>query len=220
MTEENYETETSGFISVSSSGLTPLRRLLEETSDLIDSPPFSHVLTLLLDAGYSTLVDQKIAQQAYKLPPPPASPQVEERVIEVVEPKPVKLPIVLAVLTRQAHSIGNGMPNEYLQGMEQVRDLEAFAAVVYSSNWEGEIAPSTGEAVEKGEIESSKEPLVVKDGEGVTVLPQKETGDKWKGKEVEIEKPVELGKTGTGAFESAWGKAVEEVGNNAAMESS
>ena len=33
---------------------TPLRRLLDETSDLIDSPTFTHVLTLLLDAGYST----------------------------------------------------------------------------------------------------------------------------------------------------------------------
>jgi peroxin-3 len=31
------------------------------------------------------------------------------------------------------------MPNEYLQEMEMVRDLEAFSAVVYSSNWENEM---------------------------------------------------------------------------------
>jgi peroxin-3 len=41
-------------------------------------------------------------------------------------------------MTRQAHSIGNGVPNPYLQAMEQVRELEAFAVVVYSSNFEFE----------------------------------------------------------------------------------
>ncbi|CRK38078.1 hypothetical protein BN1708_020457, partial [Verticillium longisporum] len=51
----------------------------------------------------------------------------------------VQLPRILSVLTRQAHLIGNGMPNEYLREMERVRDLEGFAAVVYSSNWENEV---------------------------------------------------------------------------------
>jgi peroxin-3 len=51
----------------------------------------------------------------------------------------VLLPKILSVLTREAHAIGNGMPNEYLKEMEQVRDLEGFAAVVYSSNWEREM---------------------------------------------------------------------------------
>ena len=36
-------------------------------------------------------------------------------------------------MTRQAHVIGNGVSNEYVQAMEEIRDLEAFAAVVYSS---------------------------------------------------------------------------------------
>ena len=49
-----------------------------------------------------------------------------------------KLANILAVMTRQAHSIGNGVPNEYVQSMEEVRDLEAFAAVIYSSNFEFE----------------------------------------------------------------------------------
>jgi len=31
------------------------------------------------------------------------------------------------------------MPNEYLREMDSVPDLTAFAAVVYSSNWESEI---------------------------------------------------------------------------------
>jgi peroxin-3 len=141
-----------------------LRRLLDETSDLIDSPPFSHVLTLLLDASFSLLVDQKISQQSFKLPPGPES---GERIQEIVEPQPVKLPIVLATLTRQAHKIGNGVPNEYLQAMEEVRDLEAFAAVVYSSNWETEIAPIRDGSDTK-EKQPSGESSIVDDGTAST----------------------------------------------------
>ncbi|PMD28247.1 Peroxin-3 [Hyaloscypha hepaticicola] len=177
------ESSPSGSVSISASDSTPLRRLLDETSDLIDSPPFSHVLTLLLDAGYSTLVDQKISQQAYKVPPTSdVSDLNSPRITEVVDVKPVKLPIVLAVLTRQAHSIGNGVPNEYLQSMEQVRDLEAFAAVVYSSNWENEIRP-VNEELKDGPIDAA----------------DVATGQ---------ESIVDIGSAS--AFESAWGKAVEK----------
>ncbi|RKF55482.1 Peroxisomal biogenesis factor 3 [Erysiphe neolycopersici] len=121
-----------------------LRRLLDETSDLIDAPPFTHILTLLLDAGFSTLVDQKISQHVYKIPP--ISLASDDRIQEVTDEIAVKLPSILALLTRQAHSIGNGAPNEYLQSMEKVRELEAFAAVVYSSNWESLVnsAPNEG----------------------------------------------------------------------------
>ncbi len=181
------ESSTADSFSMSSSGLTPLRRLLDETSDLIESPPFSHVLTLLLDAGYSTLVDQKIAQQAFKVPVSSDVPDLNgPRVTEVFEAKPVKLPILLAPLTRQAHSIGNGVPNEYLQSMEQVRDLEAFAAVVYSSNWESEINP----------VSESDSTVFVQDG--VAGPEVTSTGQ---------ESVVDLGTTS--AFESAWGKAVD-----------
>jgi peroxin-3 len=190
------EPSPSNSISISSSGLTPLRRLLDETSDLIDSPPFSHVLTLLLDAGYSTLVDQKIAQQAFKQPPTSDIADLNApRVTEVVDIKPVKLPIILATLTRQAHSIGNGVPNEYLQAMEQVRDLEAFAAVVYSSNWENEISPME---------ESGSASFVKVDGPaGPEILPAEVV--KGEGSE----SVAVLG--GDSSFESAWGKAVETV---------
>jgi len=182
------ESSLSGSVSISSPGLTPLRRLLDETSDLIDSPPFSHVLTLLLDAGYSTLVDQKIAQQAYKVPLTSDIPDLNApRITEVVDVKPVKLPIVLAILTRQAHSIGNGVPNEYLQSMEQVRDLEAFAAVVYSSNWENEIRPVNDDSG----IALKDDPIVP--AEVATTQ----------------ESIVHVGSASE--FESAWGKAVDDI---------
>lgn len=181
--------ESSGPSSSASSGTSPLRRLLDETSDLIDSPPFSHVLTLLLDAGFSTLVDQKVAQQAFKVPAPPSIPTPTPRIQEVFDPKPMKLPIVLATLTRQAHQIGNGVPNEYLQAMEQVADLEAFAAVVYSSNWETEIMPMNEEnctkdaKVKESSHGGSDEADFIHVGDSV----------------------VDVGAENT--FESAWGKA-------------
>ena len=187
-------------LSAASPSTNPLRRLIDETSDLIESPPFSHVLTKLLDAGFSTLVDQKIAQQAFKMPTIPDVSELEApRLTDVFDPKPVKLPIVLAILTRQAHSIGNGVPNEYLQSMEQVKDLEAFAAVVYSSNWESEISPING---------NSSATFVQQDGPlGPEILAAGSPASYEAGPSQES--IVDVGSTST--FESAWGKAVEST---------
>lgn len=161
-----------------------LRRLLDETADLIESPAFSSVLTQLLDEGFTVLLDRKLTVGAFETPSLPAaippavtatlnpetsataggedvvtsttliatssdlqqshsnSVHAARQSIDIERPvtRAVLLPKILSILTRQAHAIGNGMPNEYLQAMEQVRDLEGFAAVVYSSNWQAEIA--------------------------------------------------------------------------------
>ncbi|KAH7393227.1 Peroxin-3 [Cadophora sp. MPI-SDFR-AT-0126] len=193
--QEDFVLKESGMTTESvASNSSPLRRLLDETSDLIDSPPFSHVLTLLLDAGYSTLVDQKIAQQAFKMPAVPEVPDLNgPRITEVFEAKPVKLPILLAPLTRQAHSIGNGVPNEYLQSMEQVRDLEAFAAVVYSSNWENEISPMNDPESSTVFVEGDRPAESILASDAAVVQ----------------ESVVDLGSASN--FESAWGKAVDIV---------
>ncbi|WDK15468.1 peroxin-3 [Colletotrichum graminicola] len=134
--EESIVVLSESATSQSPSSSPAVRRLLDETSDLIESPSFTHVLTLILDAGFSLLVDKKLASGAFGKPD---LAQSEPRTSQVV-----LLPKILSVLTRQAHVIGNGMPNEYLQEMEQVRDLEGFAAVVYSSNWENEIHDDEG----------------------------------------------------------------------------
>ncbi|KAF1915625.1 Peroxin-3 [Ampelomyces quisqualis] len=138
--QEDYVLRESGMSSSSESTspatTTSLRRLIDETSDLIDSPSFTHVLTLLFDAGFSHLVDNKISQLSYKIPPvSESSARVQEIVGGDVK---AKVASSLAVFCRQAHSIGSGANNEYLAAIEQVRDLEAFAAVVYSSNFEYE----------------------------------------------------------------------------------
>ncbi|CAK7241035.1 MAG: peroxin [Sporothrix thermara] len=114
-----------------------LRRMLDETADLVESPTFSHVLAQILDAGFATLLERKVAPVAFDLPPSVGEGSLE--LTRLRHEKVVQLPKILSVLTRQAHMIGSGMPNEYLHEMESVRDLEAFAAVVYSSNWESEI---------------------------------------------------------------------------------
>lgn len=132
---ESATAETEG--TTAGTSAASLRRLLDETSDLIESPAFSHVLTLVLDAGFAVLHTQKLLPGAFELP---SIPEVEVDLSGEQSAKVVLLPKILSVLTRQAHAIGHGMmPNEYLQAMEQVPDLEAFAAVVYSSNWENEI---------------------------------------------------------------------------------
>ncbi|KAM7204987.1 Peroxin-3 domain containing protein [Rhypophila sp. PSN 637] len=118
-----------------------LRRLLDETSDLIESPAFAQVLTQILDAGFSTLLDKKLTVGAFEQHVPTVlEGSVAPTSAATITNRAVLLPKILSVLTRQAHMIGNGMPNEYLQAMENVRDLEGFAAVVYSSNWQAEIA--------------------------------------------------------------------------------
>lgn len=141
-----------------------LRRLLDETSDLIDSPTFSQVLTRLLDAAFSHLVDYRIATEAYKhanlvspkFPVQGMSAYEESRVSEVTDIEKVKLAHVLPIFCKQAHAIAAGsgeldplaaissqesaeFANEYLFAIDQVHDLEAFAAVIYSSNFEYEV---------------------------------------------------------------------------------
>lgn len=92
----------------------------------------------------------------------------------------------MAAITKQAHAIGNGVPNEYVQAMEEVRELEAFAAVVYSSNFEFEAGAGAGAGM----------------------------GDVWWGKREEVQvqqRQHGLGvmETATGVLENVWGRVVK-----------
>jgi peroxin-3 len=126
-------------------GADPLRRLLDESADLIESPTATHIMTLLLDTVFSQLTDVALRSQAFKIAEPSQDPALRVQELDSTEglstnPEPgktkTKLATILAVVSRQAHLIGNGVPNTYVQSMEGVRELEAFAAVVYSSNFE------------------------------------------------------------------------------------
>ncbi|KAI1617906.1 Peroxin-3 [Exophiala viscosa] len=129
----------------------PLRQLLDETADLIDSPIFTRIHTLLLGSMFSRLVDAHVIAQTFAQPPQqslyassqtPQHPRIQEldSSVTVVPGEPrVKLASLLAIVTRQAHAIGNGNnpPNEYISTAEsEVKELEAFAALIYASNLE------------------------------------------------------------------------------------
>jgi peroxin-3 len=184
-----------------------LRRLLDETSDLIDSPPFSHVLTLLLDAAFSHLVDTKIAHQAYKIPQVSAS---QTRIQELVNPEDAKAKVAntLAVFCRQAHSIGSGAENEYLAAIEGVKDLEAFAAVVYSSHFEFEAVAASDSAPTGLATPATATPAVSVSRPSTA---DTENENRYGGRGYESSFVVE-----DSAFESAWGKAMaKEEGKSA-----
>ncbi|KAL1793664.1 hypothetical protein ACET3X_008646 [Alternaria dauci] len=188
--QEDYVLQESGMTS-SSESTSPttaasLRRLIDETSDLIESPAFAHVLTQLLDAAFSHLVDVKISQLSYKIPPVSDN---NARVQEIVGyDVKAKVANSLAVFCRQAHSIGTGANNEYLAAIEAVRGLEAFAAVVYSSNFEYE-SPEAAALDRPAPVELTK-PSVVPE---VATLQDVQQAD--------APKPDD-------SFESAWGKAL------------
>lgn len=213
----------------SPSSTASLRRLLDETSDLIEAPAFTHVLTQLLDAGFGTLLDTKLAQGAFDIPlaaqpsstsetaPPPT---IDSTGAAIVGPEQLRqrkraehkvlLPKCLSVLTKQAHAIGAGAgaaglpgasetPNEYLQAMEGVRDLEGFAALVYSSNWENEVRPDemipapssssvTATTTAWSSVRESRVLGLGDEGEGSLVLVEPSQG----------------------SFESAWARATEK----------
>lgn len=123
----------------------PLRRLLDETADLIDSPTFTRIHTLILNTLFSHLIDVKVAEQAFPRPAEISNSDTTGRIQEVqsavtvipAEPR-VKLATILAVLTRQAHAIGNNGSdplNDYVQAVDRdVKELESFAAVIYANN--------------------------------------------------------------------------------------
>jgi peroxin-3 len=171
----------------SSGAINPsLRRLIDETSDLVDSPPFAHVLTLALDACFSLLVDVKLSALAFKIPPISASSARVQEIVGNHDDVRVRLASCLPIFTKQAHVIGSGTGvgtgpsgNDYLEAIDKVRDLEGLAAVVYSSNFEFEAVDAQG-TVPKDQV--SKDSLG-----GETVLVTAQSG-----------------------FEEAWGRAMEQ----------
>ena len=172
---------------------------------------FTHILTLLLDTTFSQLTDQKIRSEAYRLPiiAQPAQPGARvEDVTDLADPATAtaKLAVIMAVMTREARAIGSGVPNEYVQAMEGVSELEAFAAVVYSSNFEIEAAgadvvrqsenePATADAesgrtLEEMSARDVEESLRVSKGTGI------------------VDRATSIVDTAWGGFESVWARTV------------
>ncbi|EAW12538.1 peroxisomal biogenesis factor 3 [Aspergillus clavatus NRRL 1] len=210
--EEDHLLKESGVLGVTepatSQSASTLRHLLDETADLIDSPTFGRVLQALNDECFGLLMGQ-IIKEAFQSPSqgPESAPQSFTSIATVVPPvKTVdlktKLANVLAVMARQAHVIGNGTnpPNVYLTAMDQnVRNLEAFAAVIYSSNFDVQVPG----------VEQKTEPIAA-EGDGAdtpSTLPV--MVDKEEAEDV-VQASSSAGAGEDSTFEKAWGKAVEE----------
>ncbi len=234
-----------------------LRRLLDETSDLIDSPTFTHVLSRMLDASFSHLVDYRIATEAYSAtgPPAPGTGFEEPRITEVIDRK-CKLAHLLPVFCKQAHVITAGasdfeamggiaaqapLQNEYVGAMDHVPELGAFAAVIYSSNFEYEVQESASTTAAQSEAHPSP-PAQAKGPEiqhipesvpqAVEVAPRipettsqvpetepQEVAPASSFEESSVVVPPEtaaeaMGATSNEGFEAAWKKAVSEDGQN------
>jgi len=170
---------------------------------------FSTVLTSILDAGFTVLADNKIATLGFKLPLISSS---QSRVHEIVGTDvSTRLASLLSVFCRQAHTIGAPHDNEYLAAMENVRGLEAFAAVVYSSNFEIEApdfssnntvrAPSS-----KAATSSAPTPAVPGAGKAsdMTTEPVPPV--------VTLEQETGLVVDGAADLEKAWSEAVKKEG--------
>ena len=149
----------------------PLRQLLDETADLIDSPTFTRIHTLILGSMFSHLIDDRIIKEQYPQPRPhsPSSsmssaqhPRIQEldSSVTVVPGEPrVKLANILATITREAHAIGNGNnpPNQYVATAEaEVKELEAFAAVIYASNTDQKLEESRPDRTNNGGLKASE----------------------------------------------------------------
>jgi len=112
-----------------------LRQMLDETSDLLDSPVAGVVVRTMLDSGFGLLVGERVGSQVFRKQVPIAAAAVGEQSsggeggsmvprIEVTDPSggekigvlvEGKLSNVLAVMKREAAMIGGRAPNEYLQ---------------------------------------------------------------------------------------------------------
>ncbi|KAF9923233.1 peroxin [Linnemannia zychae] len=114
-----------------------LRNLLDETRDFIDSEDFATVLSSTLATTFARF---NLALQPTFNPFLLAPPQTNSSsgIIAEIEDdedvdRAVPLASLLPVVTRQVHLIINGVPNEYVESLAMVKDLQAFSAIVYSS---------------------------------------------------------------------------------------
>lgn len=112
-----------------------LRDLLDETRDFIDSKDFSTVLSLTLATTFArfNLSLQPTFNPFLLSPPRSTDSGIEEIAEEDDIDRPVPLATLLPLVARQVHLIINGVPNEYVESLSMVKELQAFSAIVYSS---------------------------------------------------------------------------------------
>ncbi|KAG0276766.1 peroxin [Linnemannia exigua] len=114
-----------------------LRNLLDETRDFIDSADFTTVLSSTLTTTFArfNLALQPTFNPFLLSPPQTNSSSAVIAEIEDDEDidRAVPLAQLLPLVSRQGHLIISGVPNEYVESLAMVKELQAFSAIVYSS---------------------------------------------------------------------------------------
>ncbi|KAK4046006.1 peroxin [Microbotryomycetes sp. JL201] len=105
-----------------------LRRLLNETVDCLEAADCVLVRKLCLDRLFSQLVLGM--EQPFR---PRAAEDGRGSRFEDVTERQARLASVLPAVARQSHLVLNGMPNEFIEALEDVRELNEFSAILYSS---------------------------------------------------------------------------------------
>jgi len=125
-----------------------LRNLLDETRDFIDSADFTTVLRSTLATTFArfNLALQPTFNPFLLSPPTQTNTSSSGAVIAEIEDdedidRAVPLASLLPLVARQVHLIINGVPNEYVESLAMVKELQAFSAIVYSSFSEQLISP-------------------------------------------------------------------------------
>jgi peroxin-3 len=216
-----------------------LRQLLDEASDLVESPSFTRILTSLNNEGFAKLIEQKCANTLFNKPssePAPITTFSSSATIvpsSLPSPPKAKLATILALITREAHNIGNGTnpPNEYLVAMERgVQELEAFAAVIYSSNFHlGLLQSENAAAAAASALPEEVQPAPYVSGLGPTtdtttntnIINVVEPEESTTADEIlhpSEEKEASAAIDDDNAFEKVWGKAVERSGSGSGSE--
>ncbi|KAF9080132.1 peroxin, partial [Mortierella sp. AD031] len=111
-----------------------LRSLLDETRDFIDSADFSTVLRSTLATTFARF---NLALQPTFNPfllSPPQTNNISSAIIAEIEDdedvdRAVPLASLLPLVARQVHLIINGVPNEYVERLAMVKELQAFSAI-------------------------------------------------------------------------------------------
>ncbi|KAG0216140.1 Peroxin-3 [Mortierella sp. GBAus27b] len=111
-----------------------LRNLLDETRDFIDSPDFATVLSSSVATTFARFnLSLQPTFSPFLTSPPRSTDSGIEEITQGDADCSIPLATLLPLVSRQVHLIINGVPNDYLDALSMVKDLQAFSAIVYSS---------------------------------------------------------------------------------------
>ncbi|KAJ1558182.1 peroxin, partial [Cladochytrium tenue] len=117
-------------------GLDPqLKRLLDETRDLLESPDFAAVLKASLDQSFELFTSQ--LRPAFFDDPVAAAATANDdaRIVEIVPSKEMPLAAALPTVSKLVNAALNSDPNLFVDVLETLPELKALSVLVYTG-WE------------------------------------------------------------------------------------